>query len=509
MTKRILCSLLAVILAVMMVGATSFAEEDKTIKMLLSTKSYDMNTDYVAGALEEATGYHVQYDYYSDDNQLAMEMASGTDYDLVGVTPAMYQTLLRQGAVKDISALLEQYPETKEAISDLGWTYVTGSDGGIYGIPNVDDAVYVGGIGYRSDIFEEHGYTEPNTIDEFYDLLVAIKNDTGMIPLTGKALEGGNNPVVAVIASAFGLSYEYVLDEESDSIISWLRQDGMKDYLAWMNKAYTEGLIDVDWPVNTDDTINTKIASGDACMTYAAHWSTLSWVNTLVENGDEDAYFKSIVPLEDANGDRHIAVSNGVSLVFVIPVTASDEDALNTLGMVNSRLNPETYWRFNDGIEGTHYTLEEDGIPLPILPIFNDDLQNGSDFQIGRNKDEHPITWMARVHKTQVQWDTFYDANSKAAYYGFEGNPMTFANFAEYTEYSSALRTLCSDYFIQVIAGTESLDGYDDFVAEWEASGGLELEQAATAWYHENPELVQAACESTSPYNEVFGYTIN
>ena len=503
MTKRILSILLA--LAILVMGACVSAEEvdkSKTIKILDGSKSYDMNADYVAKLLEDKTGYHVEYEYYSDDNQLAMEVASGTEFNLIGLGTNMYQTLLSQGALKDISGLLEKHPDIKEEIADLGWTYVT-HDGGIYGIPNADDAVYVGGIGYRQDIFEEHGYTEPNTIDEFYQLLSDIKNDTGLIPLTG------NSAVEAVIASAFGLSYDFIVDEETDTIKSWLRQDGMKEYLTWMNKVYTEGLIDVDWPVNTSSTIGEKMSSGDAVMTYAAHWSTLPWVNALVESGVENAYFKSIVPLEDANGKRHIAVSNGVSKVWAMPVTESDEDADYTLGMIASRLEPETYWLFNDGIEGTHYNFDENNLPIPVLPIFNDDMQHGSDFQLGRNKDVHPLSWMARVHKTQVQWDTFYDANSKAAKYGFEGKPLTFANFPEYTEYSAALSTLCNDYFIQVIAGTESLDTYDDFVAEWEAAGGKAVEDAATEWYHANPDLVDAARKSTSPYNDVFGYTIN
>ena len=500
--KKTLAILLALVLTLSMCTFAA-AEEAKVIKVLHVNQSFDMNDNYVGKLLEEATGYKVEYSYYTDDNQLAMEVASGTDYDLITLSTSMYQTLLAQGALKDIAPLLENYPTLKENISSLGWIYVAGQDGGIYGIPNVDDAVYVGGIGYRSDIFAEHNYQEPNTIDEFYDLLVAIKNDTGMIPLTGNAA------VEAVIASAFGLSYDFVVDEENDAIISWLRLPGMKEYLAWMNKAYNEGLIDIDWPVNTGDTINNKISSNQACMTYAAHWSTLNWVNALVESGDTDAYFKSIVPLEDATGKRHIAVSNGISRIFAIPVTASDEDAAYTLEMIANRLEKENYWLFNDGIEGTHYTLGEDGIPLPILPIFNDDMGKGSEYQIGRNQFEHPITWMARVHKTQVQWDTFYDSNSKAAKYGFEGKPLTFANFPEYTEYSSALTTLCNDYFKQVIAGTESLDSYDDFVAEWEASGGKELEDAATEWYRANTELVEAARKSTSPYNEIFGYAID
>ncbi|MGI6654058.1 MAG: hypothetical protein ACOX55_08100 [Christensenellales bacterium] len=502
MQKRLISLLLVIALLLGAGMMTAVAQEGKTIRMLVGTQSFDMNTNYVGVLLEEITGYKVQYDYYADDNQLALEIASGTEYDLISVSPNMYQTLLAQGALKNLSAAIEAHPSVKDAISPLGWTYCTAADDGIYGVPNVDDAVYVGGIGYRTDIFAEHGYQEPATVQEFYDLLVAIKNDTGLIPLTGR------NAVEPVIASGFGLSYDFVVDEETDKIVSWLRDPGMKEYLAWMNKVYTEGLIDVDWPVNTGDQINEKISSNQAVMTFAAHWHTLNWVNALVENGHKDAYFKTIVPLEDAEGKRHIAVSNGISRVFVVPVTASDEDAVYTMGMIASRLDAENYWAFNDGIEGTHYTKGEDGIPVPILPKFNDDMNQGSNYQIGRNQHEHPITWMARVHKTQVQWDTFYDANSKAAAFGFEGRPLTFARFPEYTEYSSALSTLCGDYFMQVIAGTETLDSYDDFVKEWEEAGGLALEEAATAWYHANPELVNAARESTSPYNAIFGYEI-
>ena len=502
MTKRILSLLLVLALTVMCFGFTAVADEDdNSLKMLIIAQSYDMNTDYVAVTLEELTGVHVDYEYYTDSNQLAMLVANGTDADFMRIINTEYLTLLAQGALKNLAPTLEKFPDLVAAIEPIGWTYVTAEDGGIYGVPSTQDAVYAGGIGYRTDIFEQYGYEEPATIDEFYDLLVAIKEDTGLIPLTG------NNAVEEVIASAFGLSYDFVVDDENDTIISWLRLPGMKEYLAWMNKVYNEGLIDIDWPVNTGDTINAKMGSGEAVMTLAYHWSTLGWVNTLVENGYPDAYFKTIVPLEDANGKRHIAVTNDVVYITVVPVTASDEDTEKTLAYLAAKLEPETWWRWNDGIEGVHYTLDEKGIPTPILPKFNEDMAHGSDYWTGCAP-EHSITWMARVHKTQVQWDTFYDANSKAAAYGFEGKPLTFASFPEFVEYYTALKTLCNDYFIQVIAGTESLDTYDDFVAEWEANGGLALEQAATEWYHENPELVEAARQSKSPYNDLFGYSI-
>lgn len=502
--KRTLSILLALVMVLSLSSVAFAAEEGKTIKVLTGTQPFDMNTDIVATMLKDKTGFDVTYDYYADDKALALSIANEADYDLYSLSTSMYQQLVAQGALKDISGLLEEFPIIKEAISSLGWTYVTDASGAIYGIPQVDDAVYAGGICYRTDIFEEHGYTEPNTIEEFEALLRKIKEETGLIPLTG------SGAMRAEIASAFGLSYSLVVDPETDNIISYLRQPGMKEYLAWMNMAYEEGLIDADWPVNKGDAINTKISSTQAVMTYGGHWSTKPWVDSLVANGDTDAYFKTIIPLEDSTGKRHIAVSNGVSGVKSIPVTASDDDARYTLSMIASRLDGDTYWLFNDGIEGTHYTKDEKGIPTPIQPIFGEDMQYGDKYQMGRNQYVHPYSWMARVQKSQVQWDTFYDSNSKAAKYAFEGNPMLFANFPEYTEYTTALNTMCEDYFLQVIAGTVELDdSYDDFVTEWEEAGGLELEQAATEWYHNNPDLVEAACNSVSPYAEYFGYTIS
>ncbi len=493
-----LISLLLVLALTLSCGAV-LAEKDRTIKMLTYSSSIDMNTDYVGKLLEELTGYHVEYEYWTNENQLALEMSSGTEFDIVSVPTSMYQTLLSQGALKNLAPLLEQYPDMKAAISDLGWTYCTDAKGGIYGIPRVTDPVHTNAIGYRTDIFEKYGYQEPNNIEEMHGLLVKIKEDTGLIPFAGYAA------VEPVIASAFGITHKYVLD--GDNVVSYLRLPGMKEYLTWMRDAYADGLIDPDLPTNKQATVTEKMSSNKAVMCRAAHSSTLPWVTALQSSGFENAYVKCIVELEDASGERHVACNNGISRVDVIPVTASDEDALYTLGMVASRLEEKTYWAFNDGIEGTHYYFDEDGYPLPILPIFNDDMANGDKYQIGRNQYVHPISWMARVHKSQVQWDTFYDANSKAAAYVFEGNILEYASFPEYTEYNAALNTMCQDFFMQVIAGTASLDDYDSFVAEWEAAGGLELERAATEWYHANPELVAASSQSISPYAELFGYS--
>lgn len=505
--KRVLSLIMALALslcAVFSVATAAEVDKSKELKLLLSSIAIDRNDDYVATLLEEVTGYKVQYDVYSDSTQLALEIASGSEYDLIQVNASMFQTLLSQGALKNLNAALEAYPEVREAIFEPCMQYATGPDGGVYAIVAADDAVYNNNnLLYRCDLFEDLNYEEPATAEELYDLLVAIKKDTDMIPMTAQS------SWIQVVASGFGLSYSLVIDAETDSIISYLYQDGLKEYLAWMHKAYQEGLIDVDLPVNTSSTINEKMAGNLAVMSIGGHGSTNAWVTALRDNGDEDAAFKTIIELEDANGTRHIATSNKVQNIFVIPATASDEDALYTMGMIASRLDYDNYWIYNVGYEGEHYYFTEDGIPHPIQPAFSDCFTNAHEFQIGRNQYAHPISWMCRVQKWDVQWDTFYEANVKAAAYPFEGNPLAFASFDAFATHSSSLNTLCTDYFMQVIAGTETLDSYDAFVREWEASGGLELLEGANEWYQNNPELAAAGYASTSPYAELFGFSFN
>ena len=502
--KRIIALVLA--LALCLTATMALAEttdKSKVIKLLQTSKAMDRNTDYVAGLLEEITGYKCQYDVYSDDNQLALEVASGTEYDLIQLNATMFQTLLSQGALKDLTPALEAYPSVVEAIYAPCIQYAS-KDGGVYAIVSADDAVYNNNnMLYRTDIFEKYGYTEPKNIDELYALLTAIKNDTGLIPLTARSVW------IQVIASGFGLSYDLVIDEESSSIKSYLYQDGLKEYLAFMNKCYEEGLIDVDLPVNDTTTVNEKMASGLAVMAIGGHGNTHSWLTALRDNGVPEAGFNTIIELEDSTGKRRIATSNKPQNIFAIPATASDEDAIYTMGMIASRLDYDNYWIYNVGYEGTHYTKTEDGVPHPIQPAFSDCFTQAHEFQIGRNQYAHPVSWMCRVQKTDDQWHTFYESNTKAAAYPFEGNPLSFASFDAYAQYSSALDTLCKDYFMQVIAGAEDIDTYDDFVAEWEASGGIELMEGATEWYKANPELAEAGRSSVSPYAELFGFTFD
>lgn len=134
-------------------------------------------------------------------------------------------------------------------------------------------------------------------------------------------------------------------------------------------------------------------------------------------------------------------------------------------------------------------------------------MNYGSEFQIGRNQFVHPTSWLCRVQKNPVQYAVFSDANTKVAAYPLTPDPMKFASYDALEQYSAALNKMCNDYFIAVIAGTESLDSYDEFVASWEAAGRPRIGSGRDRMVRRQPRSRgRHAMHSVSPYADLFGY---
>lgn len=473
--------------------------EKPTLKWLSNYAAYDPNSEYVAGLLEELTGYEVEYYMLPAENadqRLSLELSSGTSYDVLKLNYSQYSMLAGEGALLPLNSYLDENPGIYETTNPLGWYGVTQDNGDILGIPEVATIQTAASLGFRKDLFDEYGWSLPETVDDFYQLLKDIKEETGKIPLTG------NQAVQITIASGFGFdTYDFEIND--GKVQSYLRNPGVKEYLKFMNQLYVEGLIDPDWPVNKNENIDQKMSTGEAVMTHMSWSSTPNWTRALQETIPE-ASFESIMPLSDSNGVKHIDPNTGSAYqsIICIPKTAA-ANAPYVVDMVEKRLEKDTFWKFNAGTEGVHYTLE-DGIPIPIQPKYAEDMTNGNYFQTSVNYIESPITWLSRVRKDELLYEAWRDMNSKVSQYEYTYDPFYYASFPEYDEYHAALAQRVNDYFLQVIAGTESIDTYDDFLAGWEAAGGLEYEAGAQKWYDNNLELAQKALEAVPAYRSLF-----
>src|SRR5690606_24602348 len=89
-----------------------------------------------------------------------------------------------QGVFIPLNDLIDQYAPNLKKLLDENPDIRAGMtmpDGNIYGMPTIYDAnfpsVLVGSkLWYNEDWLAEIGMEEPQTVDEFYDYLVAVKN---------------------------------------------------------------------------------------------------------------------------------------------------------------------------------------------------------------------------------------------------------------------------------------------------------------------------------------------
>ena len=71
------------------------------------------------------------------------------------------------------------------------------------------------------------------------------------------------------------------------------------------------------------------------------------------------------------------------------------------MDFLNAKLEPETFKGIALGKEGVHHEVKDEKY-YPILPIFNDELNNASNFLTGVDEEKYPIYWQARVRKDPV-----------------------------------------------------------------------------------------------------------
>jgi len=322
---------------------------------------------------------------------------------------------------------------------------------------------------------DELGLAIPTTRDELYQVLKTIKEKKNVIPLTGY---GG---VFAEIANTFGITTTW--KEVDGGLIHRDQDPRMKEYLAFMNKLYEEGLIDSEWPINSGTKVIERFTSGQAAMMSLAWWSAPAVFNALEKNFP-DAKIGVLPFLKQDTGEEAIwGVNAGITYVIAIPKWAKNKE--HTMNFLNMKLEEKLFKKLTIGEEGVHHTFE-DGKYFPILPIFNDLYNNASYFLTGVDERVYPTYWQARVRKDPIL-QNYYDQLQELVKGKFVIDPLSNTPPIEsISKYSQVLYKYSEDTFLTYIAGTESLDGFDAYMAKWLADGGEQMVKDANAWYAEN-----------------------
>ena len=219
--------------------------------------------------LEELTNVQIQWDHNTSDETFSMMIASGEYPDMInwnlGNAAGGVPALLEDEVILDLTELMPQYApayyEWMQANPEENRAFML-DDGTLYQFVNFNanvetkDIVYfkIKGPQIRQDWLDQLGLKMPTTTDELYDVLVAFRDNdmngngdtTDEIPFA----IGKGTTQLGVIAGSFGTRIDMHNDPENPgTIVYGPITDNFRKFLEYMNKLYTEGLINSDFAV--------------------------------------------------------------------------------------------------------------------------------------------------------------------------------------------------------------------------------------------------------------------
>ncbi|HJA31697.1 MAG TPA: extracellular solute-binding protein [Candidatus Eisenbergiella pullicola] len=452
-----------------------------SLKYLHVSESFDPETDYTRELIRELLNVDIIPEMGNEDDKVNLILSSGQDYDMIKLTNRnLLISYVQNDVIWPLDEYIDQYPDLKNAFTEDEWATVT-FDGKIYAIPetNTDDVEW--GFAIRKDWLDALGEEMPSTPDDLYRVLKRFKEEDpgnvgteNVIPLTMEGDVKFNG-----LAQAFGLGESidsYI--EKDGALVPGVEQEGARELVTFLNRLYAEGLLDADYPSNTNETMISKVAAGYAGACRMTPWESAA-LRTLRENVP-DSNLTFLEPFAAEDGSRSIANRSGLKGFLIVP-KASDKVA-EVVKYCNDFLAEENYTKLIVGEEGVSYTIE-DGKYMPILPEF-DKFNKGRWFYPTNVGERYTPLFSARAHKEVEMGELWDDINAKCGEYSYD--PIM--NYAPTMDSETeALKQSLSEWtkekVIKMIIDPAELENFDSFVAEWKERGGDQLTQAYNEWY--------------------------
>lgn len=458
------------------------------LKALMRWMKDDYNTYPVAKMLEEKTGYKVIYDMLPADkpaDKLNLLIASSEPYDLISVGgdntfKALYADYAQKGALVDLTPLIDKYgPNIKKAISQKSLDAIK-VNGKIYAIPHAMSNTVSAGLIIRKDWLDKLGLQIPTTLDELTNVLKQFKdkdpggNGGNNLPLSLR----GDAPMLDGVVGAFGLAN--VWNDVGGKLVPRAMDPVFKDFLIYMSDLYKQGLIDKEFAINKDATVKEKFTSGKVGI-IPLNWADVPTIADSLKKNVSTAEYAYLPALKGKDGKAGFSASSGFDrLTFVPKSSKHPEDAIK---YINAKLEEETFKNMAIGEEGKHYTFK-DGAYTPILPIFNDERNQATNYLTGIDEAKYPIYWQARVRKDLRLFDAWDYLNQKQPAALKIANPLGMAPYlAQFAKDNAQLEQMVTDFATKVIVGGEPVTGLEAFVTKYKAAGADASYKEVNDWY--------------------------
>ena len=240
----------------------------------------------------------------------------------------------------------------------------------------------------RKDWCDKLGLALPTTEEEFYNALVAFRDNAEtllgadaakMIPYTTSTDIGWRNDLLASSKVANAVDDETLFVYGYDD--RHLLYPGYKEGIRVLNKWYNEGLVWKDFGLYNDSTQEDDNMKAGYVGAFMHNWdypfrNGEDCINlNLQRNVGEDAMFVPIDCFPDDSGvtKKFLGAAVGSDRKIFFPST--NKEPLASLLYVNFISDPETIKYLQTGLEGTSFEMTEDGA-YQILPATGEWVKN-------------------------------------------------------------------------------------------------------------------------------------
>ncbi len=366
-------------------------------------------------------------------------------------------------------------------------------NGGLYGFQQLEYyRVAIAPINcLRVDLLEEAGLEMPTTWDEFYDALLAIKENHP--DMTGFSSRVGTRAMIGRYAYQLGSGGFSVVDTnngvyyepEQDAYIYGPTSENFRAVVEFFAQAYQDGLLDPDYATMTQETYWEKLSSGRT-MSICDNNSFIGRVfNPALSQVEEGASFDIVPPLENDLGQTRQYRYNRDWTEFTI-VSSQVAEPEKIVQFMNWFYTEEGRMIANFGIEGQDYDMVDDmpTIKQEIVDANADasDVFSAIQAQLGVGH-LGLATYIDESTYKQVSDPIFIEQGDEIAQWTEDGTvvyaPVYPALSEEDNDRATTLQSNLNNVFDQeidrFIIGQRSMDEWDDFVAQLEAQGASEL----------------------------------
>lgn len=424
-------------------------------------------------------------------------LASGDLPDLVVgnwlAYPGGPEQAIRQGILMKLNDAFNKYSPNLTKILKENPQYakdIKSDEGSYYAYPllrNKDTVTYQG-LTIRGDKLQKYNLKEPTTFNEYYNVLKTFKSDPECVtPFTFEyrwlfgdqsGLQNG-----AGVKSGFWVENGKVINGES--------QPAYKDFLATMNKWYTEGLIDPDMPSIDKATALAKFSSGKA-------WTTImqsAQADTVLDANVNNPNFKVTglrSPVKNAGERPKFGQAQNIYPgQYAIGISAKSKNVEAAARFLDYMFSEEGHILTQFGTEGYTFVKKDGKIVYedPSLPA----LPQGANILDRLGTSRQPTNWPTiQEGKEYKKYQASYDAVDKwsdSDMLKYLVPPITFTSqeSSEYAKLFSDYDTYVRENVVKFIIGKQPISAFDDFVNGMKKLGLdriIQLQQAAVDRYN-------------------------